>query len=308
MSDKAYNRYKKGLRALQVFLPLCLFTFLLVSCGGDEDIDVSFRDPSLNFQPAQDDQSFTAQLRRQFQEKYGSYLLFNDTLQHVYQGDDPNGTPVYFTERLDIDYSVGSTTLTNARYYYTLIEGDSLKQEAVDFMEQFILPHLTGKLKPYSWLLCVRVNGNDNMNRPITANTYSQVGQRAAVVAFNYIFSRKRNDSQKQNFANRVINGIVGQLAYNNTDAFTHFYSYSSEYYNVNFPSPAPSVEEQRQRGFISTGAGSYPSQQADLNTFVATLVTNDYAALQTRYANYPIILQKLAACRETLISLGYVF
>lgn len=308
MSDKACNIYKKCVKALQSFLPFCLLTFLLASCGGDEDIDVSFRDPSLNFQPAQDDQSFTAQLRRQFQEKYGSYLLFTDTLQHVYQGDDPNGSPVYFTERLDIDYSVGGTTATNARYNYTIIEGDSLRKEAVDFMEQYIMPHFTGRLKPYSWLLCVRVNGHDNMNRPITANTYSQVGQRAAVVAFNYIFRFNRNDTQKQRFANRVINGVVGQLAYNNTDAFTRFYAYSSEYYDRTFTSPAPSVREQHEQGFISRGAGSYPSQRADLNSYVSTLVSNDYETLQRRYADYPVILQKLSTCREIMQQLGYVF
>lgn len=302
------NRYNIGQKAWRGLLPLCLFTLLLFSCGGSEDLDVSFHDPALNFQPADSDQSVSAQLRREFLQKYGSYLLFTDTLQHVYQGNDYNGNPIYFIERLDIDYSVGSTARTNADYYYTVLPNDSLRREAVNFMDTYVMPHFTGKIKPYSWFLCMRVNGVDNMLRPVTANTYSQVGQRGAIVAFNYIFSRNRTESQKRTFANRVLTGIVGTLAYNNTDAFSSFYAYSSAYYSQDFPDDAPSAEEQHQLGFINTGVTNYISQQADLNSFVSALVSNDYETLQRRYANYPIILQKLEVCRQILQSLGYVF
>lgn len=302
------NKYKSGSKAV-IFLFLSLAVFAFSSCGGDEDIDVSFRNPSLNFQPADSDQSYTAQLRREFQSKYGSYLLFTDTLQHIYQGKDYNGNPVYFTERLDIDYTVGNSLSTNANYYYTLIQGDSLKKEAVDFLESYILTHFTGKMKPYSWFLCMRVNGVDNMGKPVTANTYSQTGQRAAIVAFNYILSRNRTEAQKRNFANRVINGLVYELANNNSDAFGSFYTFCSQYYAQNFTSdPGPSAEEQHQLGFINTGISSYISQQADLQSYVQSLVGNDYDALQKRYAAYPVILQKLAICRQIMTDLGFVF
>ena len=65
-------------------------------------MEPDYKNPSDYFQPAADDNSEEAQLRRKFFADYGSYLLFNDTLQNVYLGKDINGDPRYFVETIDL--------------------------------------------------------------------------------------------------------------------------------------------------------------------------------------------------------------
>ena len=63
----------------------------LISCESEDALEPDYKNPSDYFQPAADDNSEEAQLRRKFFADHGSYLLFNDTLQNVYLGKDING-------------------------------------------------------------------------------------------------------------------------------------------------------------------------------------------------------------------------
>ena len=73
----------------------------LQSCS-EKALDADYKDVTTPFVPAADDHSEEAELRRSFNAEHGSYLLFNDTLQHVALGRDVNGNMQYFTELIDI--------------------------------------------------------------------------------------------------------------------------------------------------------------------------------------------------------------
>ena len=47
-------------------------------------------------------------LRREFRERNEIHLLFNDTLCHEQQGTNTEGIPIWYTEILDLSYSLTS--------------------------------------------------------------------------------------------------------------------------------------------------------------------------------------------------------
>ena len=58
------------------------------SCSEDYDLDLDIHDPSCFFEPSEGDNSQEANLRRAFQQRHNAFLLFNDTLQHRFNGND----------------------------------------------------------------------------------------------------------------------------------------------------------------------------------------------------------------------------
>ena len=135
-----------------------LTTAVPCSCAQEEGLTPDFNNPSANFAPSTDDMSDEAQLRRQFYTQTGCYLLFSDTLQHKLLGTDINGQPRYFTETVDLTYTVGQSSSTTMSYTFTYLQQYAQKQQVTDFLTHYVLPHLTKGLKPYSWMVCNMIN------------------------------------------------------------------------------------------------------------------------------------------------------
>ncbi len=286
----------------------CLLATVLLGACDEDDVETGFRNPSLNFMPAADDNSQTASLRRGFFEETGSYLLFTDTLQHVYQGEDINGESVYFTELLDMAYSVGQTTTTAVEYSYTYITDVEQQRQMVSFLKDYILTHVTGDLQPFSWFLCNRIQGKDTAGNPINVN--SLTGQRCMAVACNYLLLRDRTDAQKLSYANNILAGVMGRLAYNRSDLFADFVSVSASYYGQDYPSSTkPSNEELYALGFLSSiSAYSYPSLETDLSTYVSVIIRSTEEQIEAQYGSYPLVMQKFRALRVELVQAGFKF
>jgi len=293
-------------------LAACTLALALASCAKEDALTPDFSNPSDNFAPKADDQSPEAQLRRQFFSQTGCYLLFNDTIQHNLLGTDINGQPRYFTETVDLTYAVGQSASIMMKYSYTYLQTMEQKQQLTDFLQQYVLPHLTRKLRPYSWLLCSIINSyKDSYSSP--SQPYAASNQRCVVVAGNYILQRERTDAQKTQYAKRILNAIVGQLASNQSSAFEEFFQYSADYYDKNYSalgfSGTPSTAELYQLGFLSsTAISSFPSMTTDLSTYALMVIQYSDEELAAMYANYPIILKKASVVRMVLIELGYVF
>ena len=286
---------------------LCLF---MQGCKKDE-VEVDIKDVTVPFLPAVDDNSEEAQLRREFFSTYHSYLLFNDTLQHYETGKDINGEPHYFTEVLDITYDIGASNTSNNKYTYTLLADTQQKREAVAYVQEYILPHITGKLMPYSWLLV------DKITREFIGAITSPVavtGQRAVVIACNSL--SKRTAPQKQTYTRQVMNAIIAKLANDNVDAFEEFFAVSSSYYDKSFTAPKTSAENTailNEAGFIEQGQqygskvnGLYPSQEIDMSSFSRQVVALTSEAFEKKYGKYPLVMRKYEIMRKILMDLGY--
>ena len=126
-----------------IYTWMMVASILALSCSED-DVTPDLKDVTTPFLPAADDQSEEAQMRRQFYNEYGSFLLFNDTLQHQALGKDVNGDVHYFTELMDLNCTVGMSTTSNEKYQYTLMTDWEQKQNAVKYIKDYLLTHLKG--------------------------------------------------------------------------------------------------------------------------------------------------------------------
>ena len=139
---KPYTFYLAGLLTLGA----------LGSCS-DDDVLSGETDPrSSYFMPDEQDTSAEAELRRQFFAKEGSYLLFNDTLRYEPLGVDRYGETQYLLEKLDLDYVIGGVR-SSKKYHFVFLNTDREKQDAVKFLQTYVLPHLSTRLRPYSWFV-----------------------------------------------------------------------------------------------------------------------------------------------------------
>lgn len=295
-----------------LYIALILASVVAISCSED-DVTSSLKDTTVPFLPASNDQSEEAQLRREFYRDYASFLLFNDTLQHYPLGRDVNGDIYYFTEVLDLNYQVGMSTAATEKFSYTLLDEDEHKQIAVQYLKDYLLVHLTGKMRPYSWLLVNKIQRDFSGT---ISSPYAAAGQRAVVIACNVL--PRLSDAQKVQYTAQVMNTIIAQLAVDQAEAFVEFLQISSSNYNGTFTKPATKAENTRrlnEAGFISRGTndlnqeddGLYPSQEQDIKAFSRLVAANSEETLAVRYADYPLVVQKCVIMRKTLTSLGYV-
>ena len=299
---------------MRIYLTICLavgLSALLPGCK-DDSATVNVQDVTTPFLPGSADDSEEAQLRREFYSTYGSFLLFNDTLQHYETGRDVNGEMRYFTELLDLTYEVGMSSYTNSKYTFTLLTGMEEKRAAVAYLQENLLPHLTGKLRPYSWLLVDKITRDFNGN---ISSPYAASGQRAVAVACN-VLPRLKNESQKATYTRNVMNVVINKLTTDNEQAFDEFFRVSAAYYDGTFTDPkttAANTAILNEAGFICRGQelgrdvnGLYPSQSLDLNAFARLVTGNTSETIATRYAQYPLVVQKAEIMRRILTDLGY--
>lgn len=281
----------------------------LGSCSKENDPVIDITDPAEVFLPAPDATDEISEIRRQFFKETGSYLLFNDTLQHKFIGQDANGEALYFTEVLDIKYEVGQTgTPPSFPYTFTYLNTEKCKS-ALEYMKQFIFPHFSEELRPYSWLLVGNINGKDNNNKVI--HPYAAAGQRGIILACAQLDNLK-TDAQKQQLANRHLVIIVQNLANKNANTFSEFTAVNSndysQYYSV--AEGKTTLETVREKGFLgaTNNYGTYPTQSEDISAYSSLIVSYSTDQIEKAYANYPLIIKKVRLFKEALEKLGYIF
>lgn len=279
---------------------------VLTSCGKDDDYkDVELKDPTEYFVPADSDTTQTAQLRRAFKAEEGSYLLFNDTLQHNLIGKDANGEDVYFTELLDINYSTMSSSASSYANTYYYLTTYARQQQAVEYVKTYINSHLSLNLRPFCYLLVNRITARTSSGA--TSSPQAAYGERCIALAMKDV----RNQTTTAGF-NRVAKQhlviIVGSVANNNPSYLTDFKAVSQDYYGA---SPAAGVninEEGKKLGFVEVPNLYYPDYSKDVDAYASLVIAYSEETIATRYAAYPNIIKKAKLFREALTKMGYVF
>ena len=296
---------------MKQFFTILSVSICLLSCSEDA-VEANFKDVTNTFIPAATDYSEEAEIRRTFYAEHGSYILFNDTLQHIALGRDANGNMQYFTELLDITYEVGASTTSNNKYSFTLIPTIEKKKQAVEYLESYILPHISGKLSPFSWFIADKIT-REYIGKLSTP--YAVTGQRAIIVATSIL--PQLSDAQKVQYTRQIMNTIIGKLASDNADAFGEFAAISSAYYNGTFTEPSTNAENSvylAKAGFICRGLdelkteqnGRYPSLDLDIQAYARLIAVNTKEDVMAKYADYPLVLKKYEIAYRILTSLGY--
>lgn len=295
----------------RIFYICSIFAFMilgLTSCSKEDDPSFNFSDPRDGFYPSEDATDEISVLRRDFYNETGSFLLFNDTLSHVYIGKDLNGEDCYKNELLDIRYEVGQTNTATYKPTYSYLNTSEECSNAVAYLKTFILPHLSDKLKPFSWFLAGTIYDTNNMGDAI--RPYAVSGQRAIVLACTQLKSLK-TDAQKKQLANRHLLVIAQNIANNNSPSFSDFCAVSSNYYGTNLAVPDGETTQSHVRslGFLNiTTVSSYPSQTDDINAYASLIISYTDAQIEKAYGNYPLIISKAKMFRADLKKLGYIY
>ena len=292
------------------FLPLAIaaIAFICLSCSGEDNLDVEIHDPNEFFEADPNANDEETQLRKAFENKYGAYLLFNDTIQKQFQALDINGDSVFRVELLSIDYSIGQVAYANNAYTYNYLSTIDEKRASVEFLEQNILNHITNRLMPYSWMLCSQINYDDGKQHP-----YAAAGQRCIVVATG-ILSRLRTEAQRTQYVSRVISAILGTLVRNNSGEFGEFHAVSKGYYGLAISASSEEVLRHyaRQHGFFDKINGLFntttPTEEEDLNMYCTYMLSYSDEYIATTYANYPLVLKKWNIFKNIVYNLGFRF
>ena len=90
----------------------------IIACQKEDELTPS-NNERFYFEVAADANDPTSVLRREFAEKTGSFLLFNDTLYKEQKGYSANGEPIWEIETVKMSYYI--TNDDSYRYTYDYI-------------------------------------------------------------------------------------------------------------------------------------------------------------------------------------------
>lgn len=305
------------MKIYQTLLYSALVLLSLSSCSKEGDLEPSGADK--NYFAADDNATDQESvLRRDFYKKNSSYVLFNDTLRREELGADANGVMQYFIETVDVPYTMNSTPFYAYKYQY--MTDISNKRSAVSFVEDDLLPHLSAKLRPFSWLLVNHVTKYGVSDNVYTYNSdpLFVVGNRATAVALETL--QGMDDSQKSEFAKTILDGIIANKVVAQTTATLEpFTKYSSSLYGTYTTDYVWTEEENllamNKAGFVTAHYydiylmyNTYPSKEEDIASFAKLVVEKTQAEVQALYPDNTTILTKYLAMRAIVSNLGYVF
>jgi hypothetical protein len=288
------------------------------SCSKEDSLEPTEAEKNY-FAPDENATDEESLLRRDFYKKNNSYLLFNDTLRHEPLGVNSDGVMQYFTETLDVSYVMAGTTSYFCRYDYIASIDD--KRNAISFVENYLLAHLSDKLRPFSWLLVDHITGYSLSDGVYTYQNEpsSVVGNRATAVALEGVSDME--EEEKTELANTILTGLVSdKVAAQSASVLKSFTKYSSSLYET-YSGLIPSSEEENmtlmnQSGFITghyyyeiyLSYGTYPSQSEDVSSFAKLVLTQSEDEVNDTYADYPLVLEKYRVMKAIITELGFVF
>jgi len=299
---------------------LSLIVLSIISCSKSDDL-VPSNTKENYFAPDDDATDEESVLRKQFFTDEKCYLLFNDTLQHHYIGNNSEGEPQYFTETVDVAYTMYS--LTSYKYLYQYLTTMSDKKAAVDFLKKYIMPHLSSSLCPFSWLLVKHIT--EYKFDGYTKYDYSSepqfvIGERCMAVSMDGLSDM--SEDEIKTLANSMLSGIVSnRISSQGSDILKPVTKSVDDYYEqyMGFwpSSDEANMTELNKKGFITpywlivnvwAFRGYYPTKENDLADFTKLVFNSTEEEVKTKYADYPIVIQRYEAMRNVLLSLGYVF
>lgn len=290
---------------------------LFGSCTKDEDTTPSNADKNL-FIPADDDNSRTAGLRREFYSTVGSYLLFNDTLKHVNIGTDIYGNTIWNTETVDLGYTmVGSGS--SSVYTFNYITDYDSQSKAIQIVKNKLIPHL-GKNVPYSILLVDSITVWQYLDGELTEEPYDPqygqdphpsivVGERCSAISLNG-GQAYTNDTYFKDIFQQLVEYKLSQT---DVPALTKFYSYCDKYYSIyksylgyNF-----GVDDDLARSlgyWKDWNIYYFPPKDGDLSMFAAAICNYSTAQVEKEYAAYPLVIEKFKILKAIAVELGFKF
>lgn len=290
------------MKSLSILFALSAPLLLATSCS-DEDALVAVPDTLTDcFAPAADADDPESQLRRDFYNAEGSFLLFNDTLRHEPIGTAPDGSTQYFTELLDIGYTIGSDkNIVHQTYTYRYLQDIDAKRHAVELLRTKVIALLPQSMRPFSWLLVEGISPKGK-NESLSAVS----GQRAIAAALG---SYATDEEQKAAIAAVLAKVISSGLDESLLDEFCAISADNYEGYD----SSCTQMEKYWELGFLVKGlnwngvpTNKYlPTKQQDVDSYMQLVIRYNADEVEQLYAGYDLVIRKAAMMRNVLQQLG---
>lgn len=288
-----------------IIYALCLLS-LFAGCNESEDTTPSLADQNA-FEPEADDMSETAQIRRDFYNNTGSYLLFSDTLRTVANGISADGSAVVKTEMLDVmGYAMigyGSST----KYVYDYITEPEAQREAVQLIQDHLIWRM-GSALPYSFLLVNNISYWDS-NKKINVYETKLLGLRAYAISLN---DGAAFDDPDTYFRSMIADMVVTKVQTMTEDELADFYNFSNEYYNEYKTDHGVSTStttgaEIWAFGFFNAYGTVFPTSANDLQSWLNIVVTNSRVQFEEKYGSSAVMMSKYNVLMKIIENLGYV-
>lgn len=285
---------------------LAIVLSVLISCNKEACLEpTGVRDDY--FSVSVDATDEVSVLRRDFYEKNKVHILFNDTLRHEQRGTYADGSPYWFTEVLELDYSMTSGGNNALRFNY-LKDIDEQKKGA-DFVERYILPHLVSPMRPYSVILFEKLEQKKGAKWK-ALDFYN--GMRCFALSMQNIFD-KDDDELKEFFADIFYDMIYNKLETMNDEVLETFYVFGAEFYDEYYMDcgfdEKPSLEELLKLGFLGGLRSFFYDKYDDMESYLEALFYwEEDSSFEEYYVEYPVVIQKYEILKKIIEDLGYKF
>ena len=266
----------------------CLF-----SCEKEKLTPSKARNP---FAPDPEATDATSKLRRDFYEKTGCFLLFNDTLRHEYKGLNASGEPYYDTELLAMDWELGAVKSGHKLRFEYL--NQEQQQKAYDFLVNDLYDVI--KTMPYSILVVnkmeLSVEDFYTGERTWVSQTFD-MNSRCLAIAIEGLFG----DVEPMEFAQDLCCAIIfGSFGGSETNYWEG--SEAIEFLNVNiwdydypkFWYGVTTLEDLYPYGFIAdTNGDNLPTADQDACAYIKAILFITDQEFREKYGMYYQVMQK---------------
>ena len=299
MNNNIHPIHKAARMAYNLLLALFAICIsgVCVACGGEEDDTTpSYADVN-GFAPADDDNSPTAQLRRDFYNQTGSYLLFKDTLiTHTSDGR---------SELLDITYFImGSIDWqSDYKYTYEYIEDIEQQRKAAEYVQKYLIKRL-GKNTPYSFFLV-----ND-----LHYDYYGRLRQRDKVLGLrSYVISMGAGEAYEDPetyFGDMIVDIVKNSISRVPEELMNQFYAFSKDYYGNDVEGSLTDQEVWDLGMFYyiedDWWGNNFYYQNTDLSLWLEAVLTMSPSEFEAEYGSSSVMMEKYALLRQIILDQGF--
>lgn len=292
---------------LYYLLVICAYFVSITSCTEEDDLTPSgIADNYFAVPDNATDEVST--LRKNFYEKNGVYLLFNDTLRHEQRGVYEDGTPIWFTETIDFNYNI--STIGTGAYQFVYLNNQQDREIAASMVEKHILPHLGKGWLPYSLLLLDTIKSRDWRGNWSTVDCISSIRSMGIGVGE----AIEKTEEEQGAFCKGMLSMlVVDRVEELDESLFEEFDLFCAEYYGEDYEDfgldwMSPADEELYELGIIYKPLFTFPDNAMDRKYFAQYAVELTEEEFQEKYGAYPIVMQKYEIIKEIISDLGYKF
>lgn len=287
------------------------------SCSKDEDTSPSNADQNL-FSPASDDNSQTATLRRNFYDKVGSFLLFNDTLTNKSNGTDAFGNTIWNTETIDLGYTMAGS---GSGYVYTFkyLTDYTSQAKAAQILQDRLTARL-GKAVPYSMLVVDSItmwSYSNGVLKKVKKSSYSGTDPNPLIVIGERCYAISMNGGKAYTddtyFNTLFIKIVADKISKLSSSVLNSFYSYCDKYYGEYKDDLGYDLgyndELARSLGYWQDwNKYFFPSKENDLKMFESAICNYTTAQVEKDYADYPLVIEKFKILKALAVNMGIKF